>query len=319
MTPPFVVWRNLLLCLAPFLWCALTAGQDLTPTPSGDNQSQPASTAIEGTGEDGLPAVTATDFTDIELREHNILHRPIELSDDYTHWIDRTYTYGGTQLNTRAVHLGVEFVNPRDTPVYAAKSGRVVFAGDDTTILLGPDLDYYGNVVVLAHELTSLAGRGIFTLYGHLDEVDVVSGQLVDDLDRIGVIGATGVAIGPHLHFEVRVADPFDYRMTRNPELWLQHYVDRGMIVGSIRNLAGDPLYGKRVTVRSDTYVRDVFSYGGDVVNSDPVWTENFTVGDLPEGEYEVVVLTESGSFAYRQQIAVMAYRTTFVDIKLDE
>ena len=236
MTPPFGACRNLLLCLALFMWSALTAGQDLTPTPAGNNQSQPASTSSAEAGEIVLPVATATSVTDIEPSEHNILHRPIELSDDNIHWVDRTYTYGGTQLNTRAVHLGVEFVNPRDTPLYAAKSGRVVFAGDDSTTLLGPDLDYYGNVVVVAHELTSLAGRQIFTLYGHLHEVDVASGQMVDDLDRIGLIGATGVAIGPHLHFEVRVADPFDYRMTRNPELWLQHYVDRGMIVGSIRN-----------------------------------------------------------------------------------
>ena len=117
------------------------------------------------------------------------MYRPIELSDDKVHWVDRTYPYGSTQLNTRPVHLGAEFVNSRFTPVYAAKSGVVVYAGNDAATLLGPQLDYYGNVVVLAHDLRSLAGREIFTLYGHLDRVEVEAGELVEDLDRIGRIG----------------------------------------------------------------------------------------------------------------------------------
>ena len=182
------------------------------------------------------PQMTATAIAAIEPREHNILHRPIELSDKFVHWVDRTYLYGSTQLGARAVHLGVEFVNPRDTPVYAAKAGEVVYAGGDAATLLGPQFDYYGNVVVLAHPEVSLAGRAVFTLYGHLEAVEVETGSVVDDLDRIGRIGSSGIAIGPHLHFEVRVEDPFDHRMTRNPELWLQHYSGRGMIVGSLRD-----------------------------------------------------------------------------------
>lgn len=80
----------------------------------------------------------------------------------------------------------MEFVNPRDTPVYAAKAGRVVFAGDDSKALIGSKLEYYGNVVLLAHDLSSLAGGQVFTLYGHLNEIDVRSGQLVGDLARPG-------------------------------------------------------------------------------------------------------------------------------------
>ena len=145
----------------------------------------------------------------------------------------------------------------------------------------------------------------------------MAAGQRVDDLSLLGHIGSSGVALGPHLHFEVRVEDPYDFRMTRNPELWLQHYVDRGMIVGRIRDQAGAPLYGSRVTVRSEVVSREVYSYEGDVVNPDPVWDEDFTIGDLPADDYEVVVLNKLGEVAFAETVAVEAYRTTFVDIVL--
>ncbi len=261
----------------------------------------------------------APDIDSIVPVEHNVLHRPIKLSDGLAHWVDRSYPYGSTQHQYRAVHLGVEFVNPRNTPVYAAKSGVVVFAGRDDASLVGPQLDYYGLVVIVAHPVETLAGRQVFTLYGHLEQAAVAAGQPVDDLSLIGHTGSSGVAIGPHLHFEVRVEDPYDYRLTRNPELWLQHYVDRGMIIGRIRDQAGEPIYGRRVTVRSDDVSRDVYSYEGDIVNSDPVWDENFTVGDLPADDYQVVVLNSVGQIAFAEDVTVEAYRTTFVDIVLTD
>ena len=267
------------------------------------------------------PAATdaAPDIESIVPVEHNLLHRPIELSEDLAHWVDRTYPYGSTQRGARPVHLGVEFVNPRHTPIYAAKSGVVVFAGADDKVLVGPQLDYYGRHVIVAHSLESLAGRQVFTLYGHLENIDVAVGQDVDDLTLLGHIGSSGVALGPHLHFEVRVDDPYDFRMTRNPELWLQHYVDRGMIIGRVRDQEGEPVPGQRISIRSDTFSRDVYSYESSVVNPDPVWDEDFTVGDLPAGNYEVVVLNGAGKVAFMAEAVVEVYRTTFVDIVLDD
>ena len=128
----------------------------------------------------------AIDQDSIRPVEHNILHRPIELSDEFTHWADRSYPYGSTQLGARAVHLGVEFVNPRNTPVYAAKTGVVAFAGNDFDTLIGPQLEYYGLVVIVAHPIASLAGRQVFTLYGHLESISVEVGQSVDDSDAAG-------------------------------------------------------------------------------------------------------------------------------------
>lgn len=294
-------WRKLWLVFTILLWIPPVWSQDATPTRETLN----------------LVPLSATEIAAIERVEHNILHRPIELTDDNTHWIDRSYAYGDTRLNTRPAHLGVEFVNERNTAVYAAKAGRVVFAGDDSKTLLGPQLDYYGNVVILAHDLYSLAGRQLFTLYGHLEKIDVRTGQVVGDQSRLGWVGSTGAALGPHLHFEVRVSDPFDYRQTRNPELWLQHYLEHGMIVGSVRNQDGDSIAGRRLTVRSNEFSRDVFTYGGEAVNSDPVWRENFVAGDLLADEYEIVVLDENDALAYRDSVQVEAYRTTFVDIVL--
>ncbi len=296
-------WRSLWLVVTVLLWVPRLLSQDATPT---------RETIY-------LVPLSATEIAAIEPVEHNILHRPIELIDENNHWIDRAYAYGDTRLNTRPVHLGVEFVNERNTAVYAAKAGRVVFAGDDSETQLGPKLDYYGNVVVLAHDLYSLAGRQLFTLYGHLEKIHVRTGQMVGDQSRLGWVGSSGVALGPHLHFEVRVSDPFDYRQTRNPELWLQHYLEHGMIAGSVRNGDGEPIAGRRLTVRSAEINRDVFTYGGEEVNSDPVWRENFAAGDLLADEYEIVVLDENGALAYRESVQVEAYRTTFVDIVLDD
>ena len=309
--------RILLLWLGILLCSAMVQSQESPQAPvTGSQDQSPSGNSVAAEKSPSI-LLTATAIALIEPVEHNVLHRPIELADEYVHWVERSYAYGSTQMQTRAVHLGVEFVNPRNTPVYAAKSGVVIFAGDDSMTLLGPQLDYYGRVVVLAHQIYSLVGRQVFTLYGHLEDISVEMGQSVEDLDQIGRIGSSGVAIGPHLHFEVRVDDPFDYRMTRNPELWMQHYVDCGMIIGRIRDHAGQPVYGKRVSVRSDSTRREVFSYGSDIVNPDQVWDEDFSVGDLPAGTFEVIVLDDSGVVAFVDTITVEAYRTTFVEIIL--
>jgi murein DD-endopeptidase MepM/ murein hydrolase activator NlpD len=255
----------------------------------------------------------------IEKTEHHVLNRPIELVSDYVHWVDRTYPYGGTFWGTREVHLGVEFVNSRYTPVYASDDGTIVFAGSDSAFPIGPYENYYGQVIIIAHEIASLDGLQVFTLYGHLDRVEVSQGQTVTTGERIGRVGSSGIAIGAHLHFEVRVDDPFDYQSTRNPELWIQHYVGHGLIAGYVRDTDGNPIYGQRLVVRSDTVNREIFTYGSDRVNIDPVWQENFTVGDLPTDEYEIVMLNEKGLVIYRDWFVVEPYKTTFVDILIDE
>jgi len=87
-------------------------------------------------------------------------------------------------------HKGIDYSAPTGTPVRNVGDGVVDFAGRQNG---------YGNVVIVRH-----AG-GKETLYAHLSRIDVRKGQRVEQGQRIGAVGATGWATGPHLHFEFRV------------------------------------------------------------------------------------------------------------------
>jgi lysozyme family protein len=88
-------------------------------------------------------------------------------------------------------HAGIDIVAPTGTFVAAAASGRVTYAGR----LAGG----WGNLVVVAHS------NDVRTMYAHLSSVAVRLGARVAAGDRLGAVGATGDATGPHLHFEVRL------------------------------------------------------------------------------------------------------------------
>ncbi len=99
----------------------------------------------------------------------------------------RTYVYNGEPIDT-AYHLGYDLSVTKRYPVEAANSGAVVFAGD---------LGIYGNTVILDH------GIGLFTLYGHLSQIDVKVGDAVEQRQVLGRTGETGLAAGDHLHYGV--------------------------------------------------------------------------------------------------------------------
>jgi lysozyme family protein len=88
-------------------------------------------------------------------------------------------------------HAGIDILASSGTPALAAATGRVTYAG----WLAGG----WGNLVVVAHAV------GVRTMYAHLSSIAVRLGQLVRTGDRVGAVGATGDATGPHLHFEVRL------------------------------------------------------------------------------------------------------------------
>jgi murein DD-endopeptidase MepM/ murein hydrolase activator NlpD len=90
-------------------------------------------------------------------------------------------------------HTGIDLAAPFGTPVTAAADG-VVVASMHTNI-------GYGNYVIIAH------GAGIMTLYAHLLETDVTTGDRVTRGKRIGLEGSSGLSTGPHVHFELRVND----------------------------------------------------------------------------------------------------------------
>jgi murein DD-endopeptidase MepM/ murein hydrolase activator NlpD len=88
-------------------------------------------------------------------------------------------------------HLGVDFGAPTGTAVRSVGDGVVSFAGWQNG---------YGNVVQLQHRSDRT------TVYAHLSRIDVRRGQHVDQGVRIGAVGATGWATGPHLHFEFKLS-----------------------------------------------------------------------------------------------------------------
>lgn len=101
-------------------------------------------------------------------------------------------------------HHGIDILAPEGTPVRAADAGLVVYAGNG--------LRGFGNAAVLDH------GGGVTTLYGHLKEIHVQSGDVVGVGSVIGSVGRTGNATTSHLHFEIRMGDgsvdPADYLPT---------------------------------------------------------------------------------------------------------
>ena len=88
-------------------------------------------------------------------------------------------------------HTGIDLPAPMGTPVYTARAGEVVWAGWRD--------GGWGLLVVVAH------GRGERSMYAHLSRIDVRVGVWIGLGVRVGLVGASGHATGPHLHFEVRV------------------------------------------------------------------------------------------------------------------
>jgi murein DD-endopeptidase MepM/ murein hydrolase activator NlpD len=248
------------------------------------------------------------------IDDHYQLTRPI--ADGLTNWVDRTYPYGNTSGGRLQIHHGVEFVNPRGTGILSAGTGTVIHAGTDAATLFGPQLNYYGNLVVIQHDFTSPEGLPVFTLYGHMNSLDVATGQRIERGKKIGTIGDSGIAQGPHLHFEVRVGDPFSFGATRNPELWIRPYFKFGTLAGRVTDANGTILRDVTIQVKSTDIRRFAFSYAGESVNSDPAFGENFTLGDLPANYYEVSV-TDNGRVRFQETVYVYPDRTTWVDVQL--
>ena len=99
-------------------------------------------------------------------------------------------------------HTGIDLAFKDGTPVYAAASGTVVFAGCSDSEC-GETCDdkcnkRYGKYIIISHP------DGMMTAYAHLQEFKISKGASVKQGDLIGLVGHTGFATGAHLHFEIR-------------------------------------------------------------------------------------------------------------------
>src|SRR6266498_136546 len=221
---------------------------------------------------------------------HFVFQRPIKPPGNTS--VDVTYRYASTANGTRDPHHGVEFYNKFGTPVYAAGDGVVVFAGPDNKAMYSPWPNYYGNVVVIQH------ANDLYTLYAHLSKISVEVGKSVLAGEQIGEVGQTGVAIGSHLHFEVRRGNVEEYFSTQNPELWLIPDQDKngqpfGVIQISFANQQGRLV--KRAEYTIQLYIDqnqpsgNIYygvTYSADMLQGE----ENAAMGDLPAGKYRIVL-----------------------------
>ena len=233
--------------------------------------------------------------------DHFYFARPI--AADQINWPSQNYRYGG-EFFQDVVHTGVDIPAPKGTPVLAAGSGKVVWVGYGV-YRGGFDLtDPYGLAVTIRHDF-GYHGQTLYTIYGHLDEIDVADGQYVNTGDQLGLVGETGRVTGPHLHFEVRVGKN-DFFSTRNPELWIVPPVDWGVLAGQMMDSNSRLVEAQPMVLTSTTTGQNWFSrsYGSTrPVNPDPYYQENVVIGDLPAGTYLIRIAYAGLSFSEEVKI----------------
>ncbi len=174
-----VVYEALAADGEPVTWVAST-GRVLSAEFVNDGKSHQAVWYADATGRGAY-----FDFAG-QSKRRSFLASPLEFSRVTSGFAMRFHPI----LQTMRAHRGVDYGAPLGTPVRSVGDGAVEFAGRQNG---------YGNVVQIKH------GNERSTLYAHLSRIDVRKGQSVEQGQRIGAVGATGWATGPHLHFEFHV------------------------------------------------------------------------------------------------------------------
>jgi len=129
----------------------------------------------------------------------------------------RKYLYSDGNVAS-SIHNGIDLAAPIGTPVLAGGDGMVVFAGPRIIT---------GNSVIVEHM------PGMYGLYYHLDSISVKEGDMVKQGETLGTLGSTGLATGPHLHWEIRVAG-----VPVKPELLMEKpVIDKEEIIDKMNRL----------------------------------------------------------------------------------
>lgn len=128
----------------------------------------------------------------VDVEEEKVLSEwQEERHKNYFDWpVDDARMTRGYLPNRRKPHLGLDLAAPKNTKIYAAHEGVVIYAGRD--------FRGFGKMVIIE------GAKGWATLYAHFNKIIVKEGQRVSQGEVIGLMGRTGRATGVHLHFEIR-------------------------------------------------------------------------------------------------------------------
>ncbi len=117
-----------------------------------------------------------------------------------------TGVYGSQRIlngKPRRPHYGIDIAAPKNAPIFAPASGVISFVQND--------MYFTGNTLMIDH------GAGVSTFYSHMSRLLVKKGQKVERGEAIGLIGATGRATGPHLHWALSL-----FRLRLDPALLVE-------------------------------------------------------------------------------------------------
>ncbi|MEW5960129.1 MAG: M23 family metallopeptidase, partial [Chloroflexota bacterium] len=221
-----------------------------------------------------------------QAEDHFWFTRPF--TEAFSTWGSYYYPYGTNGGGQYFWHSGIDIQNPHGTTIVAVGDGVVTFAGPDDKIAVGPWPDFYGQAVIIEHD-QRWQNRPVYTLYGHVSKVLVTVGQQVKAGDPIAQVGQLGVAIGPHLHLEVRVGDG-TYNDVRNPDFWIRPDAGFGVVAGRVVDYQNYFVPQQLVTLHRAAepgrFWRQTFTYPDNLINSDDNYTETFTFSDVPAGSY---------------------------------
>jgi murein DD-endopeptidase MepM/ murein hydrolase activator NlpD len=273
-----------------------------------------------------VPAVKGrywADFTPApaENADHYWLGRPYP-GDAGNQFATPLYQFGTTGGGRYLIHHGLDLGNPYGTSLVAAANGEIVFAGWDNEQVLGPYPNFYGQAVVirLDQRLSTPNGdKDVFILYGHMSSVAVSAGQRVEIGDFLGSVGMTGVALGPHLHLEVRVGNN-DYISTVNPWLWMRPFSGMGTLAVRVLAADGSTWQGAKLSLiqlasSGSRWLRTITTYlDEELIGPDPAWGENGVMGDLPVGEY--LVVGKINGERVEARATIRSGQTTFIEIR---
>lgn len=218
--------------------------------------------------------------------DHFYFSSPLSIRLD--HKITTDYRYGYYYTEADVVHTGIDISGTRGEPVLAAAQGKIQFAGYGLLNGGNDKKDPYGLAVMIRHDF-SYNGYTLYTVYAHLDNISVSKGDWVDTGTKVGVVGMTGATSGPHLHFEVRIENALGNKV-QNPELWLAPPIGSGVLAGTVETTGGVIMTSKNLWLKSlDTgNIWTIVTYSPRIKEFDDYYQENFSIGKLPSGNYEI-------------------------------